>query len=34
MKMDMLIHYYTNRYNFNISCSVLFVSTLERSAKH
>jgi len=29
MKMDVLIHYYTNRYNFNTSCSVLFVSLVE-----
>jgi len=34
MKMDMLILYYTNRYNFNASCYVLCVSLLERSAKH
>ena len=34
MKMDVLIYYYTNKYNFNTSRSVLFVSTLERSAKH
>ena len=34
MKMDMLILYYTNIYNFNASCCILFISELERSAKH
>ena len=28
------IHLYTNRYNFNTSCCILFVCELERSAKH
>ena len=28
MKKEMLILYYTNRYNFNTPCCILFVSTL------
>jgi len=33
-QMEMLILSYTNRYNINTSCCILFVNELKRSAKH
>ena len=34
MKKEMLISYYTDRYDFNTPCCILFVSELIVSAKH